>query len=222
MAEQNETVISWKSKIRNRTVRVGGSLTLAGAAVVIGILGMLENKDDSLKGLKNEGPSVERFVNPTPTNPELGDASHITPNETNIFKDINEIRKAANLTPLEFDIDLSRLSQQRSKDMVENNYFSHYDQDGEPYFSVMITASCDNPELTAMGENLEMNNHSDSSIEAVEAWMESEEHKDNILNPDWRSIGVGEAKDDQGRVFFTTLFSDKPCETPYQFEAVEK
>ncbi len=150
----------------------------------------------------------------------VADAISISPDECGICKSINEIRMAANMTPLAFDDRLSLLSKERSKDMADNNYFSHYDENRKPYFYTMITASCDNPDIGGYGENLERDDYSPAVSEVVDAWMASEKHKENILDPRWRSIGVGRAVNKLGKFFFTTLFSDQPCEAPHQFKEI--
>jgi uncharacterized protein YkwD len=42
--------------------------------------------------------------------------------------------------------------------------------------------------------------------EVVKAWMNSEGHRKNILNPNFTHIGVGYAKGGTGRFYWTQMF----------------
>jgi len=41
----------------------------------------------------------------------------------------------------------------------------------------------------------------------VEAWMESKQHKENILGPEFTEVGLGLAKDKDGQIYYTQLFA---------------
>lgn len=43
--------------------------------------------------------------------------------------------------------------------------------------------------------------------EVIQKWMVSPEHRENIMNPQMRSMGIAMAKDKQGRQFWTQCFS---------------
>jgi uncharacterized protein YkwD len=50
-----------------------------------------------------------------------------------------------------------------------------------------------------MGENV-------SLPEIFEAWMKSKGHRENIMKPEFREIGIGIARDPKGRVYYTQEF----------------
>jgi len=51
-----------------------------------------------------------------------------------------------------------------------------------------------------------MKGYSDPATMAVEKWMQSESHKKNILNDQWRESAIGVAVADDGAIYFTQVF----------------
>ncbi|WP_296649299.1 CAP domain-containing protein [Romboutsia sp. 13368] len=45
--------------------------------------------------------------------------------------------------------------------------------------------------------------------EVVNAWMNSKGHRENILNPNFTTLGVGIAKDSNGSIYWTQMFIGK-------------
>jgi uncharacterized protein YkwD len=54
------------------------------------------------------------------------------------------------------------------------------------------------------GENVAMGQR--SAGEAIATWMDSPGHRANLLNPDFRQIGVGIATNARGQRYFTQVF----------------
>jgi uncharacterized protein YkwD len=82
-----------------------------------------------------------------------------------------------------------------SEDMVARDYFEHTTPSGEE-FEARIIASGYIPRGAAyeLGENIDTATLSLSTAAAtVTAWMNSAEHRDNILNGEFRETGVGVA-----------------------------
>ena len=62
----------------------------------------------------------------------------------------------------------------------------------------------------ALGENIAYNQgYSDPTAFAVERWMVSEKHRENILNGEFTHAGIGIARASDGRVFFTQVFMER-------------
>jgi uncharacterized protein YkwD len=55
-----------------------------------------------------------------------------------------------------------------------------------------------------LGENIAFNYPDDNSV--MIAWMNSPEHRANILNPNFTQIGVGIAYDSKGEPYYTQDF----------------
>jgi len=102
-----------------------------------------------------------------------------------IIKLTNLERKKHNLNELKYSPQLARLAEIRIIDMKAQHYFSHTNPQGEGlrYFLKQI----DYDYLIA-GENLAINFY--DNHEVVQAWMGSSSHKNNILNPLYKEIGV--------------------------------
>ncbi len=134
--------------------------------------------------------------------PEEGQPEFTTPDEEETREDapaegINEFesrvieltnveRRNNGLSDLQAHGDLSNVARTKSNDMQENNYFSHTSPTyGSPFdmirdFGVSYNAAAEN---IAQGQQ--------SPEQVVQSWMNSEGHRQNILNGDFTHIGVG-------------------------------
>jgi len=98
----------------------------------------------------------------------------------------NNERAKAGLTELQILPELMDCAQLKAEDMIENRYYSHK----SPVYgsaNEMIKALV--PNARAGGENIA---HWRETLEEVFAgWMESPEHRANIMNPRYTHIGIG-------------------------------
>jgi len=103
-----------------------------------------------------------------------------------IIAQTNAQREKFNLSPLKENEILNFTANLKLEDMFEKQYFSHYSPTGEGLEDLMKKG---NYEYIIVGENLAMGNfESDEAL--VKSWMESPEHRENILNPRYQEIGV--------------------------------
>jgi uncharacterized protein YkwD len=105
---------------------------------------------------------------------------------------VNQQRAQAGLAPLTGEMHLQIAADQHSLDMVVANYFSHTTPSGEP-FSTRLLASGYVPADTAyaLGENIAWGTGSLSTpASIVTAWMNSPEHRANILDPQYTQTGM--------------------------------
>jgi uncharacterized YkwD family protein len=98
----------------------------------------------------------------------------------------NNERAKYGLKPLEVDIKLSEVARMKSTDMKQNGYFSHTSPTYGSPFDMMRKFGV---QYRAAGENIAMGQRSPQEV--VNAWMNSEGHRKNILNPNFTHIGVG-------------------------------
>jgi len=109
----------------------------------------------------------------------------ISADEQKLLNLINVERAKAGVSPLSFDMTLLKISRLKAKDLVDNNYFAHQSPTYGSPFDMMKQFGVS---FKSAGENIAGN----SSIEnAVQAWMNSEGHRKNILNPSFNFTGVG-------------------------------
>jgi uncharacterized protein YkwD len=113
-------------------------------------------------------------------------ASDIT--STNLFNALNKERSARGLTSLNINADLNNAANMKSRDMLNRDYFEHYAYGLTPW-DFMKNSGYD---YLYAGENLAMDFATTEGM--VKAWMNSPAHKENILNPDFKEIGIGVVK----------------------------
>lgn len=98
----------------------------------------------------------------------------------------NEQRKANGLSALQADTALSNVALKKSQDMVQNNYFSHTSPTYGSPFDMMRDFGI---QYKTAGENIAQGQTTPEQV--VNAWMNSEGHRANILNKNFTHIGVG-------------------------------
>ena len=75
--------------------------------------------------------------------------------------------------------------------MLQNGFYAHESQDGSSFSARLKRFYSPNGWRSwTTGENLLYNSAEMSVDEAIQAWMESPHHRDNILNPNWRDVGI--------------------------------
>ncbi len=98
---------------------------------------------------------------------------------------VNGERQKRGLASLKVDLELARVARFKSQDMVSNNYFSHQSPTYGSPFEMMRKFGLS---FTAAAENIACNQ---SVSTAHQALMNSQGHRDNILNSDYTYIGIG-------------------------------
>ncbi|RDI45772.1 S-layer homology domain-containing protein [Falsibacillus pallidus] len=102
---------------------------------------------------------------------------------------VNAERAKTGAPPLKLASDISRVSAAKAADMRDKNYFSHTSPTyGDP-FKMLTNFGI---HWTAAGENIAAGQPDAKSV--MTAWMNSEGHRANILNPNYTEIGIGLAK----------------------------
>lgn len=105
--------------------------------------------------------------------------------QKNIFNLCNAERAKENISPLTENELLQKAAQDKLNDMFSKNYWDHKGPNGETAWDFVKKEGY----LYALaGENLARG--FESSAEVVLAWMKSETHKANILNPRFKDIGI--------------------------------
>jgi uncharacterized protein YkwD len=104
---------------------------------------------------------------------------------------LNEERTRRGLHPLRYDARLELASQRHSDDLVRRDFYGHDNPDGvDPQGRILATGY---PAGNAIvGENIALGERANSSpAEAVDAWMHSPGHRENILRRAFTEVGVG-------------------------------
>ena len=125
--------------------------------------------------------------------------------ERRTFDLINQERETRGLRPLVWSEDVAQVARLHSRNMAQNNFFSHRGLDG-----LMVNDRAEQVGLfdwRAIGENIAFNRGYDQPVElAVEKWLESPSHRQNLLNKSWVETGVGVAVSQDGSYYFTQVF----------------
>ncbi|HWD04638.1 MAG TPA: CAP domain-containing protein [Amycolatopsis sp.] len=98
---------------------------------------------------------------------------------------VNAERDKAGCAPVAEDSHLAKAAQEHSDDMSERDYFSHTTPDGEHFDERARDAGYSQPgaENIAKGPT--------SAQQVMRVWMDSRDHRANIVNCSFTNIGVG-------------------------------
>lgn len=129
--------------------------------------------------------------------------SGLTADELEVFNLINEQRTKNGLSALKIDSEVQKVARIKSKDMVNNNYFSHT---SPTYGSPFDMLNSFKVSYKTAGENIAGNS---SNSAAVTAWMNSSGHKANILNSSFNYTGVGVVNGSKYGKIYVQMFIGK-------------
>ena len=89
--------------------------------------------------------------------------------------------------------------------MAEGGFFSHKGTDGSFVDQRAESLGMDN--WASIGENIAfIRGYEKPADMAVEKWMQSPSHRNNLLSPRWREGAVGVAVGANGTLYFTQVF----------------
>ncbi|MGE5581472.1 MAG: CAP domain-containing protein [Bacillota bacterium] len=113
---------------------------------------------------------------------------------------INQERAKAGLNELKIDFSLVKLAQEKSRDMVDHNYFGHI---SERFGSIYDQLKRERIIYRVAAENLA---GTSNFQKAFQYFMASPAHRSNILNPQFTRIGVGVIRGGPYGAMITQLF----------------
>jgi uncharacterized YkwD family protein len=141
------------------------------------------NEDTALKKAPDKGsPPSSKLV--------------LSEDEQKLLDLVNQARAEKGLDALKVDENLMKTSRIKARDMIENNYFSHQSPTYGSPFDMMRQFDT---VFKSAGENIAGN----KTVEgAFKAWMSSDSHKKNVLNPAFGFTGIGvENSPTYGKIF---------------------
>lgn len=106
--------------------------------------------------------------------------------EQQVFDLTNQQRVQFGFAPLTLNLTLNDVAEKHSQDMATNNYFSHQGRDGSQPWDRM---SAEGYSYSRAAENIAFGQPTPQDV--VTAWMNSPGHRQNILDPNLKDIGVG-------------------------------
>jgi uncharacterized protein YkwD len=133
--------------------------------------------------------------------------------ESQMLSLLNARRIGAGLQPYRLDTRLSTLARGRSQDMVDHDYFSHTQPDGQSVFD-QINAS--GMTWYSAGEIIAWNNYPTLATSAAAAdagWWDSPGHKAVVMSSGYNYVGIGLAVASDGRKLWTAVTLKGPDRT---------
>ncbi len=111
--------------------------------------------------------------------------------QSGVLVELNAIRLQHGLVPLRSASSLVAAARQHSVEMAARGYFSHTSVNGTTFDKrIARFYPMGKYGFWSVGENLLWSSPAVDPAGALRMWMNSPEHKANILNAKWRQIGV--------------------------------
>lgn len=127
----------------------------------------------------------------------------LSEDEKEVFNLINEQRTKNGLSALKIDDEVVNVARVKAKDLVENNYFAHESPTYGTPFQMLKNFGIS---YKTAGENIAGNS---SNEKAVEAWMNSSGHRENILNSNYNYTGIGVVSSSKYGKVYVQMFIGK-------------
>ena len=171
-------------------------------------------------------PEPTPTATPTPTPDDSGvDAARV---ERLVHEYVNDERTQRGLDVMSYDVELQEIARAHSEDMATRGYFSHTDPEGNDFsdryerFEYECRAPTGDGSYLTGGENIAQTwydarvrtdngtvrytSEEELARGIVTMWMNSQGHRENILNERWNNEGLGVRVTDENKVYATQNF----------------
>ena len=126
--------------------------------------------------------------------------------DAELVQRVNELRTSHHLIPLRGSPELGRVARAHAEDMARLGYLSHVNPAGLDPLGRVRAARVEGFRLLA--ENIAASNvEGDRTAVAIAEWMQSESHRENLLNPAFNTTGVAVVDAPGNRTLFVQLFA---------------
>lgn len=157
---------------------------------------------------EDDAPALpDSSVTETPVQPDAPETDNDTADESSVHPYINEVlrlvneeRAKAGLSELKLDAAVTAAANVRAKEIKQS--FSHTRPDGSS-FSTALTEQ--GAAYRGSGENIAWGQKTPEQV--MNAWMNSDGHRANILNKSFTNLGVGYYLDESGTAHWVQLFT---------------
>lgn len=182
-----------KASMKQKKLRVKstsqGTIKLNNGIIFVGSNCSDLGKPDSEQP-KPEQPKPEQ---PTPEKPEHSYAEQV-------LKLVNVERKKAGVSPLTMGENLQKAAIARMKEIQKS--FSHTRPDGSNFATALKEY---NVSYQGAGENIAWGQKTPEEV--VNSWMNSPSHRANILNKNYKNIGIGHGRNTANADYWVQLFT---------------
>ena len=108
-----------------------------------------------------------------------------------VLEDLNRVRVEHGLAPLTLSSSLGNAALAHTQEMLADGYFGHNSADGQPFWKrIEAFYPQGSFDYWSVGENLYWASGTVTAAAGMKAWMASPPHRANILDPNWRQIGI--------------------------------
>jgi uncharacterized protein YkwD len=129
----------------------------------------------------------------------------LSPLEAKVLELTNMEREKEKLKPLKLSPLLTKVARAHSANMAKQQKMDHK-LDGKGPQDRLKEAGY---RFLGWAENIYLGMESRKVAEqSVQWWMKSKFHRENILDPNLREIGIGVVRGEEGRVYFTQVFGN--------------
>lgn len=179
---------------------------LAGSLLLIGIVLFIIAAATGLGVPFVDGPA-DRAVDTAANVTAGGDEPTTADYEREIHKEVNITRSVQGVGTLQYRNDIAEVARTHSEDMAARDYFSHNAPDGTDHSDRLEATGI---QCEASGENLAYREGIFSDPErladqVVQQWINSEGHRENLLEQQWQAEGIG-VHIDGDEVWVTQVF----------------
>lgn len=122
--------------------------------------------------------------------------------EQELYRLVNQERRSRGLGELKWSDDLTDVARVHSKDMWQRQFFAHVNPSGQTPFDRIDAYGIN---YIAAGENLAL---APTTPIAHQGLMDSPGHRENILNQNYGTIGIGAVRNGLYGVMYTQLFTN--------------
>jgi uncharacterized protein YkwD len=153
-------------------------------------------------GSASPTPTTAPGATPTPSPAPV--PAGLNEEERKFLDLINQYRSANNLPALKIDEKLQQAAHWQSEDMAKNNYFGHIDSKGRDYPKRLTEFG---HSATNVNENIATGGQAQATFEI---WKNSPGYNAIMLNPEYKSLGIGYASSTSARyqTYWTTDFGN--------------
>lgn len=164
---------------------------------VAGVQGAAATQAQRDAALKLQAEANASAANAQAANTATGEDDSI---EAEVARLINVERTSRGLAPVTYNPQLDTAAEKHASHMSNVRKMAHDGiGDGDPGERIRATGF-----TKAWGENVAMGQT--SAAQVVREWMASPKHRENILDPNFRQMGVGFTQEAGGRTFFAQEF----------------
>lgn len=207
VSKYTATIINNSTNVRRGPSTNFTRVTRLNKGTTVTVIGKINNFNLIIYGTNKIGMVDSSLISKTgtPSNNTQNNSNTSTnlSNEDLLLKYINDERLKNKLSALKTDNRLQEVAELKSKDMVNNNYFSHTSPSYGSPFNMMKNFGI--TYITA-GENIAGN----STMKRIfDSWIQSEGHRKNILSNSYNYIGLGVVSSEKYGYIATAMFIGK-------------